>query len=182
MFVFNYNKEEFAIDIFVFFKALSNQQIKAMIDYHIQIPNTSFKTKIFSRIISYKVDKEWWIDDIEAKKRTDIARELVAIWKLVVILKKTIVYKDQTVEEFAQERLAECEKDHQDGKINEQTYIETCNHIMMIKNSDEALVNCCSCRPLGSFRQEDEEEEIRLMIICMPCGWDENSKPVAFVV
>ena len=116
----------------------------------------------------------------EIRNRTKITRELVAIWKLVIIMKRTAVYDTKSVEEFAHEQLAVVEKKLADGEINEQTFIEKCNWIKHLKDLDEALMDACSCCPIGSMNPNSGGENV-LRIACLPCAWDAQSTCVKFV-
>ena len=95
-----------------------------------------------------------------------------------MIIMKRQIYDTQSVVEYAHERLADVEKKLTDGEINEQTYIEKCNWIKHCKEMDEALMDCCSCSPIGTINAHEEGEDLR--ILCLPCGWDANSTCVRF--
>lgn len=176
---FIYDKEDFENEcMFHFTDNFTPRSIKSFIDANMEHATASFRSAVYRRIISCKVGKEWWLNENDLNNHTKITRELVAIWKLVISLKK-LVYDDQTVEQFAQNRLAEVEKMLADGEINEQTFIEKCNWIMEVKNSDEALVNCCPCNPIGTMNPTLSASNV-LRIVCLPCGWDNAATIVKF--
>ena len=176
--LFTYDKEDFASNVLFFLKDnFAPNDIRNFIDAEIQSACPSFKTAVFRRIIAFRVGKEWWLPMAEMCNRTKITRELVAIWKVVVSMKRAI-YDNQSVVEYAHERLADAETKLADGKINEQTFIKKCNLIMHVKEKDEALMDCCSCCPIGSMNPQGGNPVLH--ICCLPCGWDANSTCVRF--
>lgn len=173
---FAYNKDEFELNIISCFKNFPTSDMREFIDIEMG-PNCgqTFKNSVFRRIISYKVGKNWWFKVDDSCRRSVVTRELVAIWKLVISHKRIAYEFDgQTIEAYCQDRLADVEKDLADGKFNEQTYIDKCNWIKHLKETDEELLDCCDCCPIGSFNSQV------LNIICMPCEWDIKSSCVKF--
>lgn len=172
---FSYNKNNFELDVISCFKNFDSTSIKSFIDIEMRNCCQTFQKNVFRRIISYKIGKSWWLEPDEICNTSKITSQLVAIWKLVIAHKRFVYdYEGKTVEEYAQDRLADVEKDLADGKFNEQTYIEKCNWIMRLKKSDEILLNCCGCSPIGNI-----DSQI-LHIICMPCQWDKNTTCIRF--
>jgi hypothetical protein len=131
---FSYNKNNFEIDVISCFKNLDSISIKKFIDIEMDNCCQTFQKNVYRRIISYKIGKSWWLEDDTVCNRSKVTRELVAIWILVIKIKK-LCYGNQSVEDYAQDRLADVEKDLADGKFNEQTYIEKCNWIKHLKET-----------------------------------------------
>jgi len=177
--IFEYVKEEFETHILYHFKSgnkYTAAEIKRIVYEEIALDDDKFKADVFRRIISFRTGRDWWLEPKDFSKSTQVARELVAIWKIMVHIIESS-YEDTSVEEFAQERLNDVEIDLADGKINEQTYIEKCNWIMKLKDIDEELLNVCSCCCIGSITPKVNE---KLKIICLPCGWNKDSTCVKF--
>jgi hypothetical protein len=169
--------EDFASDILYILKNCTSAEIKEIIEIEIENACTSFKKAIYKRIISFKVGNEWWFEGTNHNAKT--TRELVAIWKLTINLKKQTIYNNISVADYSHERLQEVEQSLKNCEITEQTYIEKCNHIMRCKEKEEALMNCCSCTVIGSNLLHESDENI-LRIICLPCDWDANSACLKF--
>ena len=179
---FTYDKEDFGYFILNYLKrAFTPKDIKNIIEAEMTSASQTFRNNVFRRIIAFRVGGDWWYSNSQHCNRTKVTRELVAIWKLVTRLHKSM-FADKSVEEYAHEHLAEYEKKLHDGEINEQEFIEKSNWIMRCKDSDEALVDCCSCCVVGSMNIPEDMTEYILRIVCLPCGWDVNSTPVRFVL
>jgi hypothetical protein len=102
--------------------------------------------------------QEWWL--------TDEAKELTMLWRCYR-LKLANLYNPQTVSEYSYERLADAESDLENGIINEQKYIDRCNHIKKRKEEDEALLDACACKTISSMNV-NEEGQVCLTVICLP--------------
>ena len=180
--LFIYNKEDFGADILYYLKeCFTTVELKKFIDTTIETGSATFRSAVYRRIISFRVGKEdWWLSMADIHNCTKIAKELVAIWKLVITMKRNIIYDKMSVEDYAHERLEAVEKRLVDGEINEQTYIEKCNWIKHLKEIDEAQMDCCSCCPIGSMNPHEGGEPV-LRIMCLPCDWDRDSTCVRFV-
>jgi uncharacterized membrane protein YwzB len=173
--LFMYNKEQFAKEVMIFFGTnVSAREVSDFIDDYMNQSSPTFRKSVFRRIMSFKVGNEFWA--ITETNNESLVRELVAIWKLYVRMTKGI-FEEKTVEEFAQEKLENSEKQLEDGIINEQQYIDSCNWIMKRKEDDERIVDCCSCSPIGSMNKSTDDELI-LRIVCLPCDWNKDAKPV----
>ena len=172
--LFLYEMEKFDLEIISYFKTHTTADIKNYIDDEMERSSKTFKSAVLRRIVSYKIGKSWWLEDETICSRSKVTRELVAIWILVIKIKK-LCYGNQSVEDYAQDRLADVEKDLADGKFNEQTYIEKCNWIKHLKETDEELLDCCICSPIGSMNSPIGWSNTILRIVCLPCGWDSDS-------
>jgi len=179
--LFIYRKGIFENIVLSFFKKnYTATEIKDIINANIRTGGSAFKNAVYRRIINYRVGKDnWWLSMEEIRNSTKITRELVAIWKLVINIKRGI-YSDISVEDFGHNKFEALEKQLVDGEINEQTYIEECNFIKLIKEVDEQLMDCCSCCPIGSMNPHEGGEPV-LRIMCLPCDWDRDSTCVRFI-
>jgi len=178
--MFIYGKGTFENIVFAFFKeTYTATEIKDMINANIRTGGSAFKNAVYRRIISYRVgNDDWWLSMEEIRNRTKITRELVAIWKLMINIKR-VIYSDISVEDHGHNKLEALEKKLADGEINEQTYIKDCNFIRLIKEIDEQLLDCCPCCPIGSMNPQSGGEPV-LRIMCLECDWDKDSTCVQF--
>jgi hypothetical protein len=132
--LFKYDKDEFEQDITSCLKNADTTYTRQLVDVEVGNCCQTLKSAVFRRIISFRVGKNWWLEPDEICRRSKVTSELVAIWKLVTAHKRMVYdYEEQTVEEYAHERLADVEKNFADGKFNEQAYIDKCNWIMHLK-------------------------------------------------
>jgi len=177
--LFIYDKEDFASTVVYCWKGTSSVDIRELIDVEFPTASKTFRNSVFRRIIALRVGGDWWLEDSSICNHTKTTRELVAIWKIVLSIMRYAVYSTISVNEFASERLAEVEIRVMSGEINEQTYIEHCDWIKKCKEKDEALMDCCSCCPIGSMNQQEGGKAV-LRIMCLPSGWDVNSTCVRF--
>ena len=152
-----------------------------MIDAEMSDACHAFKYAVFRWIMKFRKGEDvWWFSsEHKVEDRTRIAKELVAIWKLCILLLHAF-YESPSVAEFAHERLDDVQKLLENGEINEQTYIERCNWIKHCKEVDEQLINCCPCHAIGSLSIARGIDEPVLRICCLPCGWDKCSTVVKF--
>ena len=81
--------------------------------------------------MSFKLGKEFWFNGC-SRNHTQIARELLAIWRIVINVKR-MVYNDKSIEDTAHESLDIVQEKLEKNEINEQEYIEKCNWIKHLK-------------------------------------------------
>ena len=108
-----------------------------------------------------------WFQQDKPELNKDIARELTALWKLNWKMLREIIYEDKTVDEYAFERLDDCENDLANNTINEDGYLQKCNSIKRAKDNHQNIINACGCNPVGSINYNSE-----IKIICLPCGFE----------
>jgi len=157
---FIYNQEHFRNHIIGFSGDDISQEIKYTKELLDTISGASkaCKERAIKIIRRFHNGQEWWL--------TDEAKELTMLWRCYR-LKLANLYDPQTVSEYSYERLADAEADLEKGIINEQKYIDRCNHIKKRKEEDEALLDACACKTISSM-SVDETGQVCLTIICLP--------------
>jgi len=168
-----YNKEDFELDVVSHFKNFTATEFKGFIDVEVRNNSTTFKGAVLRGTISYKTGRIWWLEQSEFCSRTKITKELVAstTWKLNTALKR-VATGNQTVEEYARDRLEEVEGKLSDGEINESTYTQSCDWTKRRREVVEALLDCCSCCPTGTTTFQSSPT---LRVPCLPCEWNTSA-------
>ena len=117
--LFTYSKEQFT-DLISLFNYYTAPEIKKMFIELFMTNNTAtFKKAVLRRIIAYKTNQPWWIEQNDFCNRTEITKELVAIWKLYIASTRTVYQNEnQTVEEYAHDRLEDLEKERKNEEID----------------------------------------------------------------
>jgi len=168
--IFSYTKALFELHILHVFKDTKAVGLKEIVNDIMTGYSDEEKQSIMKRIIAWNTGKEWWPENREAENREvakEVAKELFAIWELHLFIMRSLIYYEQTVVEFAHDRLEDLEKKLSDGIINEQQYIQKCNWIKLCKERDEKLYNVCPRSAISSINIIGEDQmDVVFTVVC----------------
>jgi len=171
--VFSYTKIQMELPL-SYITCFDAPKIKEIIDNLVRADDET-KKNIYKRVLKCKMFQDWW----QTEDEKILAIELTHIWKVCRKL-MTWFYEgaEDGIDGEAFRNLSKLEKELEDDEINEQMYIEKCNHLKDRKNMEEKILDACPCSLLGKINDcvTDEDDGTKFhykifRVMCLPCGW-----------